>query len=102
MMCETKNLLTTTSLITEKWVASKIQMEFKQQDIFGKKIKDNYGGMSDIRTRKRPDSLHNFYDRDKKVYLISHAHRLIEKAKANIEGVERGIFPLPHKPKNTK
>ena len=74
----------------------------KQQDIFGKKIKDNYGGMSDIRTRKRPDSLHNFYDRDKKVYLISHAHRLIEKAKANIEGVERGIFPLPHKPKNTK
>jgi len=70
---------------------------FSPKDIFGRKFKHISESMPDLRTRQRPESIHNFYDRDKKAYLISHAHRLIEKAKANIEGAEKGIFPLPHK-----
>ena len=66
------------------------------KDVFGKKISMYDKGVSDLRSRPRTRSVHSFYGREKKVYLISNAHRLIQKAKANIAGVEKGVFPLPH------
>ncbi len=69
---------------------------FAPRDIFGRKIKHISDSMTDLRSRQRPTSIHAFYEPERKAYLISHAHRLIQKAISNIKGVEQGLFPLPH------
>lgn len=67
-------------------------------DELGKKLKIHQSTSRNMRHRPRISSPHNFFEPRKKAYLISHAHRLIKKAEANIRGVEKGMFPFPHKP----